>query len=208
MEAWKSQEFVIFDLETTGLDVNQGDEIVEIGAIRFQGENYNDITSFETFVQPKTLIPKEATAINGITNEMVKNAPRIDEVFIPFMNFCKGAIPVAQNAKFDLSFLQPYIQKNEYMNFYTFCVDTKMISRKIWFYERGHNLDTIAARLGLTYNSKTRHRSIADCKITGECFIKMLKKINVLTMNELKKYSVPVSKPIILDQTSLPMFEF
>src|SRR4051812_36446666 len=102
-------EFVVFDLETTGLSPWGGDEIIEIGAMKLFGNEIDEVNIFHSLVNPRRLISEEATKINGITNEMVAGAPALDEVFPKFLEFVGNAWLVAQNAKFDMGFLMKHM---------------------------------------------------------------------------------------------------
>ena len=95
-------EFVAFDLETTGTQPNEN-SIVEIGAVRFSGSK--PLEGFGKLINPGRPIPAEASRVNGITDEMVKDAPPIESILSEFAEFC-GEIPiVAHNASFDFKFL-------------------------------------------------------------------------------------------------------
>lgn len=163
-------EFVVFDLETTGLSPWGGDEILEIGAIKIFGHDIDENQTFHTLVNPRRPIPPDATRVNGITNEMVAGAPFIDDVLPRFWDFVGQSWLVAQNAKFDLGFLMKYlVQRRIKRHFEVY--DTVVLSRKAFPEENGHNLDRIAKRLGLEYNSSERHRSMGDVKLTAQAFV-------------------------------------
>jgi DNA polymerase III epsilon subunit family exonuclease len=91
-------EYVVFDLETTGLSPWGGDEIIEIGAMKIFGSDIDEVNHFHSLVNPKRLIPEESTKVNGITNEMVANAPTLEEVFPKFLDFIGSSWLVAQNS--------------------------------------------------------------------------------------------------------------
>ncbi len=163
-------EFVVFDLETTGLSAWGGDEIVEIGAVKILGNSIDETNIFHSLVNPKRLIPPDASRVNGITNEMVADAPVIDEVIPKFLEFAGQAWLVAQNAKFDLGFLMKYlVQRKVKKQFEVY--DTVLLSRRAFPQESGHNLDKIAHRLGLSCAPNERHRSMGDVKLTAQAFI-------------------------------------
>ena len=79
--------YIVFDFETTGLNCSNGDEIIEIGAVKVH--NGKIMETFATLVKPSISIPAEATKINNITNDMVKDAPTINLVLPDFLNFVK-----------------------------------------------------------------------------------------------------------------------
>lgn len=95
-------DFVAFDLETTGLEAGR-DRIAEIGAVRF--ERRGVVGRFSTLVNPGIPMPKEASAVNGITDDMLAGAPGIDQALDDFLRFAEGAILVAHNAPFDCGFV-------------------------------------------------------------------------------------------------------
>jgi DNA polymerase-3 subunit epsilon len=165
-------EFVVFDLETTGLSPWAGDEIIEIGAMKIFGDQIDEVNTFHSLVNPRRIIPEEATKVHGISNEMVANAPFFEEVFPKFLDFVGGAYLVAQNAKFDMSFLMKYMMQNQIrreMEVY----DTVIFSRRCFPEETRHNLDVICNRLNLAFKADERHRSMEDVRLTAHAFVRM-----------------------------------
>ncbi len=163
-------EFVVFDTETTGLSPWGGDEIIEIAAMKIYGNEIDEKNIFHSMVNPKRLISPEATRINGITNEMVADAPPIEQVIPNFLDFVGTAWLVAQNAKFDMGFISKYLVKlkiNRSLEVY----DTIHFSRRCYPEESTHNLDIICRRLNLTINQSERHRSLGDVKLTARAFL-------------------------------------
>lgn len=163
-------EYVVFDLETTGLSPWGGDEIVEIGAMKIFGNEIDEKNFFHSLINPKRLIPEAATKVNGITNEMVAGAPTLDQIFPKFLDFIGSSYLVAQNARFDMSFIMKYLvqyQMNRNLEVY----DTMIFSRKCFPTENSHNLDVICQRLNLTVIAEERHRSIGDVKLTARAFV-------------------------------------
>ena len=94
--------FIAFDLETTGT-VPGVDQIVEIGAVRFNNAEIESV--FSTLIDPQRSIPPGASAVNGISNEMVFGKPKIESILEPFAQFCEDLPMVAHNAPFDCQFL-------------------------------------------------------------------------------------------------------
>ncbi len=165
-------EYVVFDLETTGLSPWAGDEIIEIGAMKVFGDQVDEENFFHSLVNPRRLISPEASRVNGITNEMVANAPTFDQVFPRFLEFVGGAHLVAQNAKFDMSFLMKYMVQNKISHPFE-VYDTVQFSRRCFPQESRHNLDLICQRLELQVSEGDRHRSIGDVRLTAQAFVKM-----------------------------------
>ena len=163
-------EYVVFDVETTGLSPWGGDEIIEIGAMKIYGNELDENNVFHSLVNPGRMIPPDAMAINGITNEMVANAPSAQEIIPKFLDFVGTARLVAQNAKFDMGFLMKYLalfNLKKQLEVY----DTIDFSRRVFPSENRHNLDVIAKRLNLSIAAPDRHRSLGDVLLTAKAFL-------------------------------------
>lgn len=161
--------FVVFDLETTGLDFER-DEIIEIGAVKVIDGIIKE--TFWCFVKPSKPIPKEASEINNITNEMVANAHTINEVLPDFYKFTRGAVLVGHNAiEFDCKFIDANAKRLGY-NFDNPKYDTLMMARAKLSNLRHHNLKTICGYLGISLVGA--HRAINDTIATAEVFLKLL----------------------------------
>lgn len=169
-------EYVVFDLETTGFSPWGGDEIIEIGAVKIFGDEIDEKNTFHTLVNPRRPIGEEASKINGITDDMVAAAPFFDEVFPKFLDFIGSAYLVAQNAKFDMSFITKHMMQKQIrreMEVY----DTMIFSRRYFPEENRHNLDVICNRLGICYEASDRHRSMTDVLLTARAFLVMKEKL-------------------------------
>src|SRR4029079_11253002 len=135
-------DFVVFDLETTGAAVPPC-RITEIGAYRIKNGVVAD--EFHSLVNPETPIPPFITSLTGISNEMVKDAPRFHEVVGNFLDFLGDAVLVAHNAPFDMRFLNHEIGKI-YENYRVAnpCLCTVQLSRKLLPDIMNHKLKTLA----------------------------------------------------------------
>ncbi len=168
-EAAKGKSFVVFDLETTGLMPDK-DEIIEIGAVKIVDGIIKE--TFACFVKPSNPIPAEATAINNITNDMVKDAYSINQVFPDFYKFCEGSVLVGHNAiEFDCKFLDNIAKKMGY-KMTDERMDTLMMSRAKLSHLRFHNLKTICGYLGIELIGA--HRAVNDTIATAKVFLKLL----------------------------------
>ena len=166
--------FIAFDLETTGT-VPGVDQIVEIGAVRFNNGIVESV--FSTLVDPQKLIPPGATAVNGITDDMVRGKPRIETLLNSFSEFCEDSIIVAHNAPFDAGFLTVDIRKFESPAPRGLLIDTLTISRKVFPGLPNYKLGTLVQHLKIP--STGFHRAEEDATYCGQVFIEMIKRISI-----------------------------
>ena len=167
-------KFIAFDLETTGT-IPGIDKIVEIGAIRF--ENGVPEAVFSTLVNPCTLIPKSASDVNNITNDMVANKPTIEKFLNPFAKFCGLETLVAHNANFDAQFLIHDIKKHHSLAPQGIILDTLSMSRKIFPGFLNYKLSTLIKNLKIQSHNDF-HRAEQDAKYCGEVFLKIIQRIS------------------------------
>lgn len=156
--------FVIFDFETTGMSPVYGDDICEIGAVKVRGKITLD--QFNTLVNPQRPISPGATAVNGITNEMVVNAPLIQDVLPDFLKFIGDAVLVAHNVRFDLSFLAAAVYEQGLPPPSNFLIDTLTLSRKLYAQYSRHSLDELRHRFQIFYPGV--HRGLGDSLTTRD----------------------------------------
>ena len=153
-------DYVVFDLETTGFQPTDS-EILEIGAIKYKSNK--EVDRFHTYVKPTRHISSRITKINGIDNEMVKDAPSVDEALPAFLDFAGNETLVAHNASFDMSFVLHY-QGEEIPNYVS---DTLSLSRKT-FDHRYNKLTDWKERLDLGHLGS--HNAIDDCIVCHELY--------------------------------------
>ncbi|MBI2118713.1 MAG: single-stranded-DNA-specific exonuclease RecJ [Elusimicrobia bacterium] len=156
-----NQEFVVLDLETTGLSL-WDHEIIEVGALLLR--NFVPCGQFHSLVRPTKPISKGAEQVHGITLEMVKDAPQLKEVLPKLLKFIGDRTIIAHNAKFDLGFLQTAVQKIMGREFQNNTIDTLSLSRTIFPFE-SHALGALAKELKI--EMKQAHRSLDDCLATA-----------------------------------------
>lgn len=185
-------DYIVFDLETTGLNPHEGDEIIEIGAMKLRGDQPTGET-FQSLVQIHKPIPKQATLIHGIKDADLKGQPSIEKVFPDFINFIGQKMLVAHNAAFDLEFIKKNLQRFPRVQFNNCCIDTLQLSKHLFSYEKTHNLDAIASRFGI-HSTKERHRSLGDCALTATLlseFLKTLKRRSSATLHDIRSCILP-----------------
>ncbi len=163
--------FTVFDLETTGLNPAEGDEIISIGAFRMVNCRVLQEEYFEQLVDPRRSIPWTSVKIHGIHPEMLIGQPFIDQVLPQFYQFVEETILVAHNAAFDMRFLQ-LKEAQTGVKFVNPVLDTLLLSAVVHPSHENHDLETISQRLGVRILG--RHTALGDASATGEIFLKML----------------------------------
>jgi len=158
--------FVFFDVETTGLDPRSGDEICEFGAARTVGGEI--VGSLEMLINPGRSIPPGASAINGITDEMVKDSPSFDAVYPSIIEIFGDAVLMAHNAKFDVGFLSVSFKKFAFPPLSNIILDNVRLSRRLNPYIWSHSLSNLKREFGIQSNRS--HRALDDAKALAVIF--------------------------------------
>ena len=164
-------EFVVFDIETTGLSPITC-KITEIGAVLVKNDEVLKV--FNTFVDPEMPIPQEITELTGITDEMVAGAPKTKEAVSMFLDFVGDRMLVAHNASFDISFIRKAATDHG-LDFQNAYLDTVSMSRFVNPDLKKHKLDTIAEYFGL--GDFNHHRASDDAEMCARIFYRMVAKL-------------------------------
>lgn len=175
--------YVVFDIETTGLS-KEKEMITEIGAVKVADGKIID--RFSTFVNPQRPISAEITKLTGITDDMVKDAPTIENVLPEFLKFCEDTVLVAHNASFDTGFIRIAAERAGLGELHHTIVDTLELARALLPELNKHKLDIVCEHLGVTLNG--HHRAVNDAEATAEVFIKfldMLAEKKIFTLDEI-----------------------
>ena len=140
-----SDEIVCFDIETTGLKVTQ-EAITEIGAVRLR--NGEIVETFQTFVDPERRLTPEIIGLTGITDEMLRGAPKLKDALTAFLAFAGGAPLAAHNAEFDISFIRAGCRKCS-IPFEPTYIDTLILAQNLLPGLGKYKLDIVADHLQL-----------------------------------------------------------
>jgi DNA polymerase-3 subunit epsilon len=164
--------YVVFDTETTGLFPERGDELVQIAAVRIVNGKLMLSEIFDTLVNPGRRISSASTAIHGVTEAMVADAPDVLRAVEQFHKFAEGCVLVAHNSPFDMAFLQ----RRERALGIQFCnpvLDTGILSTMMFGRHESHTLDALISRLGISLPTSKRHTALGDAIATAEAFVKL-----------------------------------
>jgi len=161
------QNYVVVDLETTGLDPSKGCEIIEIGTTEIIDGKIT--RNYSKFVKPKRFIPSNITKITNITNEMVKNAESIEEVLPKFIKYLGDRTMIAHNAKFDLKFLNYYLEKLNLEPIKNSICTIEMLKKCPSYKGVNNKLETACKFYNI--ENKNAHRADSDTLATAKLFL-------------------------------------
>ena len=182
MKSFKKKEFIIFDVETTGLSPRTGDRIVEIAALKIK--NLKLVEEFYSFVDPEREISFGAFQVNGITQDMLIGAPKSREILPRFLEFMGDAALVGHNISFDLGFLCHELSLiGMRLKDKTIIIDTLKMARNLLPHLGRYPLWLIADSLGVHMDQE--HRAMADVHLTFKVFYKLIKTMGEKDINEI-----------------------
>jgi DNA polymerase-3 subunit alpha (Gram-positive type) len=189
-------EFVVFDIETTGLNSNK-DDIIEIGAVKIK--NRKIIDSFSTFVHTNKSLPAKIIELTSITDDMLVGQPDITSALKEFYLFVgeKGVL-VAHNANFDISFIKNKTKTNLNIDYNPSFVDTLELSKVLMKQVKNYKLNTLTKKLGIKLEN--HHRAVDDAQATAQLFICLLNMLSdraifdIGNVNEELKNEIDVVK--------------
>lgn len=167
-------KFVAFDLETTGTKPSEN-MIVEVGAVRFDGAKAEE--GFGVLIDPGIPIPADASAVNGITDEMVRGKPKIADVLGDFADFCGDLPLVAHNAPFDFKFLLEDVKLHKAVAPGGVVLDTLPLARKVFPGLPNYKLWTLTRHFN--FPSGTFHRAEEDSSYCGLLFAKIVETLEM-----------------------------
>ncbi|MGL5347785.1 MAG: PolC-type DNA polymerase III [Peptostreptococcaceae bacterium] len=189
-----SQTFIVFDIETTGFS-NTNDKITEIGAVKI--ENFKVVETFSELINPQRDISYKIQELTGITNDMVKDKPTIEEVLPRFIEFIGNSVLVAHNADFDMGFIKEKCRQQN-IEFTNISVDTLTLARILLPDLKRHRLNVVAKALGVPLLN--HHRAVDDAQATALIFIKFLDMLVKKGANTLSEVNDVLGK---IDYTKL-----
>lgn len=167
---------VVLDTETTGMPVNDGHRVIEIGCVEVEGRRLTG-RHFHIYLQPDREIDEGAIAVHGITNEDLKDKPRFKDVADEFYEFVKGAQLIIHNAPFDIGFLNnefALIGQHERADIAAYCdvLDTLQMARERHPGQR-NSLDALCKRYGVDNSGRELHGALLDSEILADVYLAM-----------------------------------
>lgn len=181
--------FIVVDFETTGTQPKNGDSIIQIGAVII--EDGQIIDQFSTLVNPMQPIPPFISALTGITDEMVENAPTLEEVLPEFLRLLNGRTFVAHNVFFDLQFLQEALLSQGYYPFDGDLIDTVELARFLLPMQESYRLVELADEFNIQHDNP--HQADSDALATALLFLKLLEMLRELPLVTIQRLQMLVA---------------
>ena len=215
-----TKKFIVLDTETTGLEVEQGHRIVEVGAVALADRKRTDL-HFHSYLNPQRSIDEEAEKVHGLSMERLSSEPEFSEIAESFLEFVEGSILVIHNAAFDLGFLNAELKiaSSQYPTLEEICdVEDTLLMARNKFPGQRNSLDALANRFEVTGYDRSFHGALLDANILADVYIHLTggqSKFEFMTSNtslnsdsksgdlkiDFKKFPIPkimVSKEDIL----------
>jgi len=169
------KKFIILDTETTGLEVQQGHRIIEIGAVLLNDRKKSE-EHFHTYLNPSRLIDEEASKVHGIMNEDLLDKPYFEEVAEEFLEFIDGSTLVIHNAAFDVGFLNNELKlaSSKYPMLEEICeIEDSLALAKDKFPGQRNSLDALANRFDISGYDRTFHGALLDANILADVYMSL-----------------------------------
>ena len=200
------KKLIVLDTETTGLEVEQGHRIVEVGAVALADRKRTDL-HFHSYLNPQRAIDEEAEKVHGLSLERLTNEPEFAEIAESFLEFVEGSILVIHNAAFDLGFLNAELKRvsSTYPTLEEICdvEDTLQMARNKFPGQR-NSLDALANRFEISGYDRSFHGALLDANILADVYMHltggqskfefMTSNINSSSESELSDCSVDLKK--------------
>ena len=170
-----ANKFIILDTETTGLEVQQGHRIIEIGAVLLNDRKKSE-EHFHTYLNPSRLIDEEASKVHGIMNEDLLDKPYFEDVAEEFLEFVDGSTLVIHNAAFDVGFLNNELKlaSSKYPMLDEICkIEDSLALAKDKFPGQRNSLDALANRFDISGYDRTFHGALLDANILADVYMSL-----------------------------------
>jgi DNA polymerase-3 subunit epsilon len=168
-----TKKLIVLDTETTGLEVEQGHRIVEVGAVALADRKRTDL-HFHSYLNPQRSIDEEAEKVHGLSMERLSSEPEFSEIAESFLEFVEGSILVIHNAAFDLGFLNAELKRasSQHPTLEEICEveDTLLLARSKFPGQR-NSLDALANRFEVTGYDRSFHGALLDANILADVYI-------------------------------------
>jgi len=201
-----TKKLIVLDTETTGLEVDQGHRIVEVGAVALADRKRTDL-HFHSYLNPQRSIDEEAEKVHGLSMERLSSEPEFSEIAESFLEFVEGSILVIHNAAFDLGFINAELKRvsSKYPALEEICdVEDTLLMARNKFPGQRNSLDALANRFEITGYDRSFHGALLDANILADVYIHltggqskfefMTSNTNSNSENDLGNLSIDLNK--------------
>jgi DNA polymerase-3 subunit epsilon len=205
-----TKKLIVLDTETTGLEVDQGHRLVEVGAVALADRKRTDL-HFHSYLNPQRSIDEEAEKVHGLSIERLSGEPEFSEIAESFLEFVEGSILVIHNAAFDLGFLNAELKRasSKYPALEEICdVEDTLLMARTKFPGQRNSLDALANRFEVSGYDRSFHGALLDANILADVYMHLTggqSKFEFITSNtgsnlegevedliiDLKKFPIP-----------------
>ena len=168
-----TKKLIVLDTETTGLEVDQGHRLVEVGAVALADRKRTDL-HFHSYLNPQRSIDEEAEKVHGLSIERLSSEPEFSEIAESFLEFVEGSILVIHNAAFDLGFLNAELKRasSKYPSLEEICdVEDTLLMARTKFPGQRNSLDALANRFEIGGYDRSFHGALLDANILADVYI-------------------------------------
>ena len=201
-----TKKLIVLDTETTGLEVEQGHRIIEVGAVTLEDRKRTDL-HFHSYLNPQRSIDEEAEKVHGLSMERLANEPEFSEIAESFLEFVEGNILVIHNASFDIGFLNAELKRasSNYPALEEICeIEDTLVMARSKFPGQRNSLDALANRFEISGYDRSFHGALLDANILADVYIHltggqskfefMSSNINSVSDSEVSELSIDLDK--------------
>ena len=168
-----TKKLIVLDTETTGLEVEQGHRIIEVGAVTLEDRKRTDL-HFHSYLNPQRSIDEEAEKVHSLSMERLANEPEFSEIAESFLEFVEGNVLVIHNAGFDLGFLNAELKRasSNYPALEEICeIEDTLVMARSKFPGQRNSLDALANRFEISGYDRSFHGALLDANILADVYI-------------------------------------
>ncbi len=205
-----TKKLIVLDTETTGLEVEQGHRIIEVGAVTLEDRKRTDL-HFHSYLNPQRSIDEEAEKVHGLSMERLANEPEFSEIAESFLEFVEGNVLVIHNASFDIGFLNAELKRasSNYPALEEICeIEDTLVMARSKFPGQRNSLDALANRFEISGYDRSFHGALLDANILADVYIHLTggqSKFEFMSSNKNSNSDSEVSElSIDLDKYPIP----
>jgi len=176
---------IFFDTETTGLNPESGDRIVEVGCVEMVNRRLTG-ANLHFYLNPERKGQEEAIKVHGLTDAFLADKPKFAEIADELLGYLQGADVVIHNAAFDVGFLNAELKRLKRQPFHTIAAkvtDTLLMAREM-FPGKANSLDALCRRLEVDNTKRTLHGALLDAELLAEVYIRLTRGQDSLVIND------------------------